>query len=63
MSRELRASTGYIRTSRKIEKRVVRINLRSERSGRVDINFVFDYGAIGGTLDLPAALVELANDE
>ena len=42
---------------------MVRVDLRSERAGGVEIDLIFDHCAVGGALNLPAALIELANGE
>src|SRR5438309_11161760 len=65
MQRELRVASvhGIHQDLGKIEKCVMRVDLRSERAGSVEIDLIFDHCAVGGALNLPAALVELADDE
>ena len=47
----------------KIQKRMMRIQLRAEWSGRIRINLVFDNRATGCTVDLPTALMNFADFE
>src|SRR5580704_16979837 len=48
---------------RQIEKGMMRIQLRPERAGRVEVDLIVDHGAGLGVLNLPAALIQFADCE